>query len=218
MVRQWPVFLGGSDVKQQEGALTDIVGELERSAGETDGDAVEVGQLIDALDHRGYGPALAVLPLIELTPIGGIPGFPTLLALTLAIISVRLLLGYDHFWAPGWLRRRRLNSDRVIKSMEWLKPMSLRIDAKLHERLSGFAGRTGRRAACIVILGLLLTVPPLELIPFATSGPMIVIAIFGLGLLFRDGLLMLFGFAGAAIVVAGGIWALASGSSGGVSG
>lgn len=195
-------------MRTKEGPLTDIITELERSAEDTEGDVVEVGDLIDALDQRGYGPALAVLPLIELTPIGGIPGFPTALALTLAIIVVRMLLGYEHFWAPDWLRRRRLDSDKVIKSMEWLKPISLRIDAKLHKRLSPLAGATGRRAACVVILCLLLTVPPLELIPFATSGPMIVIAMFALGLLFRDGLLMLIGFIGAAISIIGALWGL----------
>lgn len=200
-------------MKKEEGALTNVVEELEKAS--EGRDTVEVGHLIDALDHRGYGPALAVLPPIELSPIGGIPGFPTLLALTLAIITVRLLMGYEHFWVPNWLRRRKLKSDRVIKSVEWLKPVSLRIDAKLHERLSRFAGPTGRRAACIVILCLLLTVPPLEVVPFATSGPMIVIAIFGLGLLYRDGLLMLLGFVGAVIAVVGGLWGL--GASGGSS-
>lgn len=193
-------------MRTREGPLTDIVKELERSAEETEGDVVQVGDLVDALDERGYGPALAILPLIELTPIGGIPGFPTALALTLALITLRLLMGYDHFWVPEWLRRRRLDSHKVIKSMEWLKPVSLRIDAKLHKRLSPLAGAAGRRAACIVILCLLLTVPPLELIPFATSGPMIVIALFGLGLLFRDGLLMLIGFVGAALALGGAIW------------
>lgn len=194
-------------MKKENGELTEVVDELEQAS--EGGDTVEVGHLLDALDHRGYGPALAVLPLIELTPIGGVPGFPTFLALTLAILAVRLLMGYEHFWAPEWVRRRRLNASRVIKSMEWLKPVSLRIDAKLHERLLRFAGPAGRRAACIVILLLLLTVPPLELVPFATSGPMIVIAIFGLGLLYRDGLLMLLGFIGAVLAAVGGLWALA---------
>lgn len=204
-------------MKKREGELTDVVEELDKAS--EGGDTVEVGHLLDALDHRGYGPALAVLPLIELTPIGGIPGFPTLLALTLAILVVRMLMGYEHFWAPDWLRRRELSSEKVIKSVEWLRPISLRIDAKLHERLKRFAGPAGRNAACIVILGLLLFVPPLELIPFATSGPMLVIAIFGLGLLYRDGLLMLVGFVGAATAVVGGLWGLlASGGGGGSDG
>jgi len=191
---------------KEEGALTDIIAELEKATKEEGGDTVRVGHLVDALDHRGYGPALAILPLIEISPLGGIPGFPTLLALTLAILTLRLLMGYEHFWLPDWLRRRTLNSDRVFKSIEWLKPVSLRIDAKLHSRLSRFAGPTGRRAACIVILCLLVIVPPLEVIPFATTGPMIVIAIFGLALLYCDGLLMLIGFIGAAVAFVGGLW------------
>ncbi|MBS1302935.1 exopolysaccharide biosynthesis protein [Loktanella sp. SALINAS62] len=199
-------------MKKENGALTDVIDELKKAS--QGADHVQVGHLIDALDYRGYGPALAALPLMELTPIGGIPGFPTLLALTLAILVIRLLLGYEHFWAPDWLRRRTLDSGRVIKSVEWLKPISQRIDAKLHKRFSVFAGAAGRRAACFVILGLLLTVPPLEVVPFATSGPMIVIATFGLGLLYCDGLLMLLGFIGAGVALAGGMWGLlASGGS-----
>ena len=192
-------------MKKEEGALTEIVNEL-RTASE-EGDQVKVGALIDALDQRGYGPALAVLPLIELTPIGGVPGVPTLLAFTLALITIRLLMGYEHFWAPDWLRRRELKSQRVIKSVEWLKPVSLRIDAKLHERLSAFAGPMGQRVACIVILCIIVTVPPLEVVPFATSGPMLAISTLGLGLLYRDGLLMLLGFTVAAIAVSFGFWA-----------
>ena len=46
-------------MKQQQGALTDIVDELEQAS--RNEDKVQVGNLIDALDHRGYGPALAVL-------------------------------------------------------------------------------------------------------------------------------------------------------------
>ena len=156
---------------------------------------------MDALDEQGYGAALAILPLIELTPIGGIPGVPTILALILAALCIRLLLGHEHFWVPDAIRRQTLKKSRIEKSVRFLKPLALRIDARLHKRLTPFSGRAGQRAACVVILILLLSVPPLELIPFATSGPMIVIAIFGLGILFRDGLLMLLAFAGAAVVL-----------------
>lgn len=184
-------------------ALTDVVNELkDASEGK---DTVEVGQLIDALDERGYGPALAVLPLIELTPLGGIPGFPTLLALMVAILALRMLMGYEHFWAPDWLRDRSLKSSKVLKSVEWLKPVSRWIDDKLHARLSRVAGPMGQKAACLVILCLCLAVPPLEVVPFATSAPMIVISIFGLALLYRDGLLMLLGFIAAGIAGFAGV-------------
>jgi hypothetical protein len=45
---------------------------------------------------------------------------------------------------------------------------------------------------------------------------MIVISLFGLGILYRDGLLMLLGFAGLLIAVAAGLWGfLGTGSSSG---
>ncbi len=94
-----------------------------------------------------------------------------------------------------------MKKSRVEKSVCYLKPLALRIDKRLHERLTPLAGRNAQRTASVVILILLLSVPPLELVPFATSGPMIVIAVFGLGILFRDGLLMLLGFVGAVLAL-----------------
>ncbi|EDQ04357.1 hypothetical protein DSM14862_01995 [Sulfitobacter indolifex] len=178
-------------------ALTDVVEELEDASQGTD--TVKVGHLIDALDQRGYGAALAVLPLMELTPLGGIPGFPTMLALLVAILVLRMFMGYEHFWAPDWLRNRSLKSKKVLKSVEWLKPISEWIDEKLHTRLAPLTGSTGRKAASILILCLCLAVLPLEVVPFATSVPMVTISIFGLALLYHDGLLMLLGFAATGI-------------------
>ncbi len=205
-------------MRKHEGALSEVVEELKRATPDGDADKVSVGDLIDALDERGYGPALTVLPLLELTPIGGIPGFPSLLALTIAIITVRLFMGYEHFWAPGWIRRRQLKGRNVLKSLDWLRPVTLRVDAQLHERLRPLAGRTGQRAACLVILCVCATVPPLEFVPFATSGPMIVISIFGLAILFRDGLVMLVGLAAAAVAATAILWYVLGGGGAGSSG
>ena len=188
-----------------DGKLTEIVEELHDK---TDArDKVELGSLVDALDARGYGPALAILPLAGITPIAGVPGVPTLLALILGVIALRLLLGYDHLWLPEMLRRRRLDAARVRKSVDWLKPLSRRLDRGLNARLEALAGPTARRVACVVILALLACVPPLEMLPLAAAGPMLVVAVFGLGLLYRDGLLMLAGFVGAALVAGGAAWA-----------
>lgn len=58
-------------------------------------------------------------------------------------------------------------------------------------------------AACCIILA--LTVPPLELLPFATTVPMVAIAAFGLALLVRDGLLMIIAMLLAAAALALGV-------------
>ena len=52
--------------------------------------------------------------------------------------------------------------------------------------------------AAAVVVGLCLLVPPSELIPFAAIVPMAAIALLGLALTVRDGVVMLLGFLCAA--------------------
>jgi hypothetical protein len=62
-----------------------------------------------------------------------------------------------------------------------------------------------RVAAAITIL-LTLAVPPLELLPFASTGPMLAIATLGLALLVRDGMLMILASVIAIAAVGAGLW------------
>ncbi|UMA67119.1 exopolysaccharide biosynthesis protein (plasmid) [Roseivivax marinus] len=199
-------------MRKQEGALSVVIAEMRDATGKHRRGRIGVGDLVGALDERGYGAALALLPLLELTPIGGIPGFPTMLALSIGIITARMLMGYEHLWVPDWIGRRTFDADRAESALQWLRPIANRIDAKLHERLVHLAGPAGRRIAGVAILLVLLTVPPLEFVPFATSAPMIVISTYGLALLFRDGLLMLLAFIGTGTAAALAFWVLLIGN------
>ena len=59
-------------------------------------DKVSVHDIRGVLGERSFGPFLAIPALIEITPIGGIPGLPTAIALVIALISAQLLFGGDH--------------------------------------------------------------------------------------------------------------------------
>lgn len=194
-----------------EGA-TDALDRLRRSAddrrgatsGEADADHVTVGELMDAFGERSYGPFLLVPALVELSPLGGVPGVPTLLALVIAIFAVQMLLGRDYFWLPGWIERRTVKIDRVDQADDKMRPVTERLDRWSGDRLERLTGDAGQRAAAICTLLLCLTVPPLELLPFASSAPMAAIAAFGLGLIVRDGVVMLVGFVLTAVAIAVG--------------
>ena len=72
------------------------------------------------------------------------------------------------------------------------------------------------RIAGAVVIALAATVPPLELLPFASSAPMLAIAAFGLALLVRDGLLMLIACALSVAAIGGGLgWFFNRGGQGG---
>lgn len=153
-----------------------------------------VGDALDEFGRRSFGPILLLLPLIELSPIGGIPGVPSLLALSIGLIAGQLLLGRDHVWLPPFIERRAINGDRLARAAHHLDGVAAAMDRWFRGRLKWLTVGAWPRAAAAVILLLCCMVPPLELLPFASSAPMIAVAAFGLALMVRDGLLMLVAF------------------------
>ena len=62
------------------------------------------------------------------------------------------------------------------------------------------------KVSAFVILLLCATVPPLEVLPFASSAPMLAIAAIGLALTVRDGVIMLAALALAVAAIGGGTY------------
>ena len=152
---------------------------------------VSIGTMMEALGARSYGPFLLVPALVELSPIGGIPGVPTFLAAIVVLFAAQMVVGRRHFWVPGFVARRTLSSKRLRQATGKLRPVAGWLDRWFHGRLSWLTAMPIARAAAAVSICLALIVPPLELVPFASSAPMGAIALFGLAILVRDGALML---------------------------
>ncbi len=169
-------------------------------------DEASVGDAVETIGDRGWGPLVFVPALIEITPIGGIPGVPTLLALIIAIFAVQIAVSRDNVWLPGFLKNRSASDDKLHKSVDFLRPTARRLDRWFPGRWPGLAGDSATRIAALVCLVLCATVPPLELLPFAAAAPMAAIAVFGLAMTLDDGLLMVVGFAASAAALGFGGW------------
>jgi len=170
-------------------AVCDILDALCDTADERQ--RVSVERLVEAFGHRGIGAFLFVPGILEISPIGGIPGVPTTLAFIVLLFAVQIVLGRKHMWLPGFLAERTLTVSRVEQAVEAMRPLAVRLDRWFYGRLRWLVTGAAPRVAAVVCMLLTLTVPPLELIPFASSAPMGAIAAFGLALLVRDGALML---------------------------
>ncbi|EYD72468.1 exopolysaccharide biosynthesis protein [Limimaricola hongkongensis] len=181
-------------------AVEDILDRLAQEG--RDDDRATVGDVIGALGGRGFGPFLFVPALIEVSPIGGVPGVPTLLALIIALFAVQIVMGRDEMWLPGFLERRSVQGDNLLAAADKLRGIGRWLDRWFHGRLEALTGPKASRIAGIAVLLLCLTVPPLELVPFASTAPMAAIAAFGLAMTLRDGVLMGLGFA-LSVVAAG---------------
>lgn len=186
-------------------SVGDILDRLDDLAEEQD--EVTLGRTIETFGHRSYAPFLVILPLLEISPLGAVPGLPTTLALVIFLIAAQMLFGRKHLWLPGFLTNRSLSADKMKKAIEKVRPVAERMDKWFHGRLPALTQGPMVRVAAAAIIVMTLAVPPLELLPMATTAPMAAIAAFGVALLVKDGLLMVIAFtaAGAALALGAGL-------------
>jgi hypothetical protein len=166
--------------------LTGLLDELDEAA-ETAGEKVSLKELRDAIGARSFGPLLTVAGLLALTPVGVIPGAPTALAVMVALIATQLLIGAHSFWLPKSLLKLSVRADRLAKAVEKSRKPARMVDRVLRPRLDWLTGPVGVRVVAAVCILVAISIPPLELVPFAVFAPAAAIAAFGLGLLARDG-------------------------------
>ena len=170
-------------------SMGDVLGELDELA--ANHDEVRVADVLDDFGARSFGPFIMIPAVLEITPVGGIPGVPTVLALFIALIAVQLLIGRDHVWMPQFVQRRAVGSKKLHKAVGKLKGMANFLDRHSKGRLDGLTKGTAIKLVAAVIIALCCTVPPLEFLPFASTIPMLAIAVLGLALTVRDGALLL---------------------------
>ena len=183
-------------------SLTGILDALDALAGE--GDQVKVGDMVGAFGTRSYGPFLIVPALLEISPIGAVPGVPTALAAMVVLFAAQMLFGARRLWVPGFIERAHFSSARLARGVKKVRPLACRLDGWFHGRLRRLTTGAFVRLAAAGCIALAITVPLLEVVPFASSIPMAAIAMFGLALLVGDGLLML----GACVLAAGAVGAM----------
>lgn len=167
-------------------------------------DPVTLEAVLDSVGRRSFGPMILVPGLIVVAPIiGDIPGVPTLLALVVLLTSVQLLLGADHFWLPKWLLARSMPRDRLMKVLDWMHKPARFVDRFLHARLTWLIDTVASRyliASMCLLISLML--PVMEFIPFSATIGGAALVCFGLALVARDGLLVLFSM----LITGGVIW------------
>lgn len=176
-------------VESMDGVIQTLTNSAENSQG------VSVGEVMEAIGHRGYAPFLIAPSLVAISPLGAIPGLPSVMAIMTLLFSGQIALGRKDLWLPDILKRRTMEADKVKKTVAAVRPTVKWLDRYLGQRLSTLTRPPWDRIAAVICLILAACVPPVELIPFAAAIPLGAIALFGLSMLVQDGLAMLVAFA-----------------------
>lgn len=194
--------------RKNGGDMTKATEILRALDGATDGQTeVSLGRVNEHIGHRGTGALLMLPAALELTPIGGIPGVPTAIALVISIFAVQILIGREDMWLPGFLERRSVSAERLADAIDRLHPAAEWADRHTGRHLRILTEPPAPRIVALAIVALCATVPVLELIPFASSIPMGTIVLFGFALLTRDGRVLAVAWA-AFVAAVWGVWRL----------
>ncbi|MDO3385828.1 exopolysaccharide biosynthesis protein [Gilvimarinus sp. SDUM040013] len=158
-----------------------------------EGQSVSVGSVLENASDRGFGPLLLVPALFTFLPTGGIPGVPIVAAAVIVLIAGQLLIGRRSPWLPARIQRMQLKKSSVTEVLEPAKRYTARVDRVLKPRLSFLLGESGLKAIAVLCIALALALIPLGPIPFAAAAPSGILVLLSLGIVARDGVLVLIG-------------------------
>lgn len=184
---------------------TDLKGLLEQleEAGGRDKD-ISLREVRDAIGRRAFAPLLLMVSLLGFTPLGGIPGVPTALAVMVILIAGQVALGRGQLWVPALVLDRNIERRNLQKSARALKPFARWVDKVICPRLSFLTEPPWSGVIALTCVLLALTVPPFELVPFVDLPLWGAMVAFSLALFAHDGVLAIVAFVltGLGIVLA----------------
>lgn len=169
-------------------ALSDVLDHLESSI---HGESIAVREVIEKLGRQSFASLMLVFSLISASPASAIPGMTAMVAVIVFILVVQMLMGRECLWLPGFITRRHLSSEKLCWGINWLRTPVRFVERFLKTRLTFLFHRPWSWMPLILILGLTLFMPFMEVIPTSGSIASAVIAVFAAGLLTRDGALVL---------------------------
>jgi hypothetical protein len=171
--------------------LEDLLGELGELAERDRGGKTSFEEVYEAIGERSYGPLLLICGLFMMTPVAAIPTAPSILAVVTILIAVQILFGRERLWIPKRLLKLSIKAEKLEKTVRITRKPARFVDKLVRPRMSFLTIPPVHRVVALAAILVALCVPPLELLPFAAIIPAFAIAAFGLGLIARDGLLIL---------------------------
>ena len=171
---------------QRTSALSEVLDQLEDSV---QGESIAVEEVLEKLGHSSFASLILVFSLISTSPASAIPGITAVVAAIVFILVLQMIVGRDSVWLPGFITRRKMSTEKLCKGIRWLRKPVRFLEQFLKPRLTFLFHRPWLWLPLILILGLTLLMPFMEVIPTSGSIASAVIALFAAGLLTRDGAL-----------------------------
>ncbi|RDD60582.1 exopolysaccharide biosynthesis protein [Ferruginivarius sediminum] len=161
-------------------------------------EVVRLRLIFAVLGDRGLASALLLLTAPQLVPMP--LGLSNALALPILLVAGQMALGRKSLWLPDWLLDRPLSRDRLLMATNRMVPILRRVEVVIRPRYQWVWARPATHllgVSCFFIA--CVSVAPLPLTGWLPALSLIIVA---LGLLERDGAVVLLGLGIGAVAVA----------------
>ena len=149
-----------------------------------------VGDVIAVLRDRAFALLIVFLGLPNCLPMP--PPIPLVCGLLLALVAAQILAGRPAPWLPQTLLHRSIRRGDVQRAVSRAMPMLMRLERWSRPRITVLDSRVAMRLMGLLLLalalGLLFAAPIVGQIPLG-----IAVCLVGLGLVERDGVVVLVG-------------------------
>ena len=171
--------------------------EVLRGLAEADGERLSVNEIVQAFGERGFGAIMLLVALLNLLPLP--PGGTTITGAPLLILAFQMMLGRETVWLPRWMCRSAVHRSGFRRGLKRVLPGLEKAERLTRPRLSWAVTGPAERLiglACF-LLSCVLVLP----IWLGNMAPAAAIAVLSLGLIQRDGALVLIGWGVVAVAV-----------------
>jgi len=165
---------------------------------QTTGEIVSVGDLLNAVGRRSYGPVILLLGFIAISPLTLVPGANSLVAVVILIFALQMVIGRAYPWLPKKALEFSFPRKHLLAGAEALDKHAHTVDQLLKPRFTFLTRAPFVQLVALALVGAALVTIPLSFIPLGPVLPSLTVLLFGLAITARDGFLLV--LAGATLV------------------
>jgi hypothetical protein len=149
-----------------------------------------LGEVVNAFGERAFGALLLLFGLLNALPLP--PGATAVLGIPLLLLSIQLVLRTDQLWLPKWALKRSIDRAGYRKSAARVAGPIRTVERLSRPRLLILTGPVSE-----LMIGLICTLlAVIVMLPLWSTNmfPAFTIAIFGFGMMQRDGVAVILGW------------------------
>lgn len=177
---------------------------VDRVLDAAEAEVTDIRTILRSFGRASFTPVLLLPAIAVATPLSGIPLFSSLMGVFIAIVSAQMLARRRHLWLPDFILSRQIDGKKLKAAFTRIRPITEWLDARTAQRIRVFFHRPLIFVPQLICLISGLMMPLLEFVPFSSSVAGIGVAILALGMLARDGVVIVLGllpYAGVAWLI-----------------